>query len=210
MSDREVTLFHAPNTRSSGTLRLLEEMGVPYRLQVLDMAKGEHKRPDYLAINPMGKVPAIRVGETVVTEAAAIALFLGDLFPETGMCPPPGDPLRGALLRWLFFYGNCVEPAILQKAMNWEAPRASMAGYGTYDDTMAAVDGQLAAGPWVLGERFTVADGVWGPALSWLTQFGLVPRTPAIAAYVERFAARPAAARVVAIDTELAAKQTPR
>lgn len=208
MSDPIVTLFHAPNTRSSGTLRLLEEMGVPHRLHVLDLAEGEHKRADYLAVNPMGKVPAIRLGETVVTEQGAIALFLGDLFPETGMCPPPGDPLRGALLRWLFFYGDCVEPAVLQKAMKWEAPRASMAGYGSYEDTMAAVSGQLAKGPWFLGERFTVADGVWGPALTWLTRFGLVPATAEISAYVERFDARPAAARVAAIDAELAAKQT--
>ena len=207
MTDRTITLFHTPNTRSTGTLRLLEEMGVPYELHVLDMAKGEHKRADYLAINPMGKVPAVRHGDAVVTEQGAIALYLGDLFPETGLCPAPGDPLRADLLRWLFFYGDCVEPAILQKAMKWEAPKASMAGYGSVEDTVAAVVGQLAKGPWMLGERFTVADGVWGPALSWLTQFGLFPASPEVTAYVERFAARPAAARVAAIDAELVAKQ---
>lgn len=207
MSDRRFTLFHAPQTRSSCTLRLAEEMGIPYDVHVLDLAKGEHKAPAYLAINPMGKVPAIRHGEVVVTEQGAIALYLGDLFPETGMCPQPGDPLRGSLLRWLFFYGDCVEPAVLQKAMKWEAPKASMAGYGSYEDTMAAVAGQLAAGPWFLGERFTVADGVWGPALTWLTAFGLVPAAPEIAAYVERFAARPAAAKAAAIDADLVAKQ---
>lgn len=208
MTDRTVTLFHAPKTRSSGVLRLLEEMGVPYRLHVLDLAKGEHKRPDYLALNPMGKVPAIRFGDEIVTELGAIALFLGDLFPETGLCPKPGEAGRGEMLRWLFFYGNCVEPAILQKAMKWEAPKASMAGYGSYDDTMAAVIGQLARGPWFLGERFTVADGLWGPALSWLVAFGLMPKAPEIVAYVERFAARPAAAKAAAIDAELAAKQS--
>ncbi len=207
MNDRSVTLYHAPATRSSGTLRLLEEMGVPYRLHVLDLAKGEHKRPDYLAVNPMGKVPALRHGDTVVTEQGAIALHLGELFPETGLCPQPGDPLRGDLLRWLFFYGDCVEPAVLQKAMGWEAPKASAAGYGSYDDTVAAVVGQLAKGPWFLGERFTIADGVWGPALTWLTAFGLMPSAPEIVAYVERFAARPAAARAAAIDAELTAKQ---
>ena len=207
MSEPIVTLFHAPNTRSSGTLRLLEEMGVPHRLEVLDLARGEHKADAYRAVNPMGKVPAIRVGETVVTETGAIALFLGELFPESGMCPMPGDPLRGPLLRWLFFYGNCVEPAVLQKAMGWSDPRPGAAGYGSHDDTMAAVVGQVARGPWFLGERFTVADGVWGPALTWLTAFGMVPETPEIASYVARFAARPAAARVAAIDAELAAKQ---
>lgn len=208
MTDRNFTLFHAPNTRSSCAVRLVEELGVPYDLSVLDMTKGEQRGAAYLAINPMGKVPAIRHGETVVTEQGAIALYLGDLFPETGMCPQPGDPLRGDLLRWLFFYGDCVEPAVLQKAMNWEAPKKSMAGYGSYEDTMAAVIGQLAKGPWFLGERFTVADGVWGPALTWLTAFGLMPKAPEIMAYVERFAARPAAAKVTAIDAALVAKQT--
>lgn len=202
-----VTLFHAPHTRSSGTLRLLEEMGVPYRLQVLDLKKGEQRAAAHLAVNPMGKVPAIRVGDTVVTESGAIALFLGDLFPESGMCPGPSDPLRGALLRWLFFYGNCVEPAALDRALKREAAPASMAGYGTYEDVVATLVGQLKAGPWVLGERFTVVDGLWGPALSWLVQFGLLPAEPEIAGYVERFGARPAAARVAAIDAELAAMQ---
>jgi glutathione S-transferase len=207
MADPIVTLYHAPMTRSSGTLRLIEEMGVPYRLHVLDLARGEHKAPAYLAVNPMGKVPAVRVGDTVVTEQGAIALFLGELFPETGMYPPPGDPLHGELLRWLFFYGDCVEPAVLQKASGWPDPRASSAGYGSYDATMAAVTGQLARGPWFLGERFTVADGLWGTALTWLTRFGLVPSAPEIVAYVERFAARPAAARAEAIDADLAARQ---
>lgn len=207
MTGRDVTLFHAPRTRSAGTLRLLEELGVPYRLHVLDLATGDHKKPDYLALNPMGKVPALRHGETIVTELGAIALYLGDLFPETGQCPQPGDPLRGALLRWLFFYGNCIEPAVLQKAMNWDAPKAIMAGYGSYDDTVAAVVGQLRAGPWFLGERFTVADGLWGPALTWLVAFGLLPKAPEFVAYVERFAARPAAARAAAIDEEILARR---
>lgn len=207
MTDRSFTLFHAPNTRSTGILRLVEEMGVAYDLHALDLAKGEHKRPDYLAINPMGKVPAIRHGDTVVTEQGAITLYLGDLFPETGLCPQPGDPLRGALLRWLFFYGDCVEPAILQKAMKWEPPRASSAGYGSYEDTVAAVIGQLRTGPWFLGERFTVADGLWGAALTWLTAFGLLPAAPEITAYVARFAERPAAAKVKAIDEAIVARQ---
>ena len=207
MSDRDFTFFHAPNSRSSCMLFLIEELGVPYVLRPVSLARQEHKTPDFLAINPMGKVPAIVHGETVVTEQGAIALYLGDLFPETGMCPPPGDPQRGALLRWLFFYGSCVEPAILQKAMKWPDPPKSTAGYGSYDDVVAAVVGQLAGGPWFLGERFTVADGLWGPALAWLTQFGLMPATPEIAAYLARIEARPTTARARAIDAELAAKQ---
>lgn len=207
MTDRTFTFFHAPQSRSSCMLYLIEELGVPYRLHPLAFAEGDHKTPEFLALNPMGKVPTIRHGETVVTEQGAIALYLGDLFPETGMCPQPGDPLRGDLLRWLFFYGDCVEPAVLQKAMKWPDPPKSTAGYGSYDDVVAAVVGQLAKGPWFLGERFTVADGLWGPALGWLTQFGLFPSTPEIAAYLARIEARPATARAREIDAALVEKQ---
>lgn len=207
MNDRSFTFFHAPNTRSSATLYLIEELGVPYDLHPLSFARQDHKAAEYLAVNPLGKVPAIRRGGTVVTEQGAIALFLGDLFPETGMCPEIGDPLRGELLRWLFFYGNCVEPAVLQKAMKWPDPPKSTAGYGSYDDTVAVVVGQLAKGPWFLGERFTVADGLWGPALGWLTRFGLFPATPEVAAYLDRLEARPATARARAIDAALVEKQ---
>lgn len=207
MSDRDFTFFHAPNSRSSCMLYLIEELGVPHTLHPLSFAKGDHKAPEFLAVNPMGKVPAIRHGDTVVTEQGAIALYLGDLFPETGMCPEIGDPSRGSLLRWLFFYGSCVEPAILQKAMKWPDPPKSTAGYGSYDDTVETVVGQLAKGPWFLGERFTVADGLWGPALGWLTSFGLFPKTPEIAAYLARIESRPATARARAIDAELVETQ---
>ncbi len=206
MTDRDITFFHAPNSRSSCTLHLLEELGVPYDLHPLSLDREDHKSPDYLAVNPMGKVPAIRHGEAVITELGAVTLYLGDLFPETGLTPQPGDPLRGPLLRWLFFYGNCVEPAILQKAMKWPDPPKRAAGYGSVDDVVATVVGQLAGGPWFLGERFTVADGLWGPALVWLTKFGLLPTTPEVAAYLDRIEARPATARARAIDAALVEK----
>jgi glutathione S-transferase len=206
VTDRDITFFHAPNSRSSCTLFLLEELGVAYDLHPLSLDREDHKASDYLAVNPMGKVPAIRHGETVITELGAVTLYLGDLFAETGLCPQPGDPLRGSLLRWLFFYGNCVEPAVLQKAMNWPDPPKRMAGYGSFDDVMAAIVGRLEEGPWFLGERFTVADGLWGPALGWLTRFGMAPKAAAVADYVARIEARPATARVRAIDAELAEK----
>lgn len=208
MADRDFTLFHAPNTRSSGMLYLVEELGVPYQLHPLSFERGEHKAPAYLAINPMGKVPAIRHGDTVITEQGAIALYLGDLFPETGMAPQMGDPDRGALLRWLFFYGSCFEPAAVDRALQREPGKPSMMPYGTFDDMFATLTAQLARGPWLLGERFTVADGLWGSALIWTTLFGLVPKTPVIEAYVARIAARPALARSKAIDAGLVEKQT--
>jgi len=207
MTSRAITFFHAPYSRSSCTLYLLEELGVPYELHPLSLDRQDHKTPEFLAVNPMGKVPAIRHGDTVVTELGAVTLYLGELFPETGLCPAPGDPRRGDLLRWLFFYGNCVEPAMLQKAMKWPDPPKRAAGYGSHEDVVAAVVGQVAKGPWFLGDHFTVADGLWGPALGWATRFGMVPTTPEIAAYLARIEARPATARARAIDAELAERQ---
>jgi len=207
MTDRDITLYHAPNTRSSGILYLIEELGVPYRLHPLSFEKLEHKAPAYLAVNPLGKVPALRHGDTIVTEQGAIALYLGDLFPETGQAPQMGDPLRGALLRWLFFYGSCFEPAVVDRALKREAGPASTMPYGTFEDMFAALTAQLAKGPWLLGERFTVADGLWGSALTWTTMFGLLPKTPEIDAYIARIAARPAMARSKAIDADLVEKR---
>ena len=206
MTDRAFTFFHAPNTRSSGTLHLIEELGVPYDLHPLSFDRGDHKASAYLAVNPMGKVPAIRHGQTVVTEQGAVALYLGDLFPETGLAPQMGDPDRGTLLRWLFFYGSCFEPAVIDRALNREPGKPSMMAYGSFDDMFATLSARLARGPWFLGERFTVADALWGSALTWTTMFGLLPKTPDIDAYIARIAARPAAARAKAIDAELVEK----
>ena len=202
MSDRDFVFYHAPNTRSSGMLYLMEEMGLSPEIRLLSLERGDHKKPDYLAVNPMGKVPAIVHGETVVTEQGAIALYLGDLFPETGLCPQMGDPLRGSLLRWLFFYGSCFEPALCDMMLKREPGSPSMMPYGTVEDTFAVVRAQLAKGPFILGDRFTVADAVWGSALGWMTMFGLIPREGVVAAYLDRGEARPALARTRARDAE--------
>jgi glutathione S-transferase len=203
--DRRVTLYHAPNSRSTGTLALLEELGVPYDLSVVNMAEGEQRQPAYLAINPMGKVPALRHGGALVTEQVAIYLYLGDLFPEAQLAPRIGDPLRGPYLRWMVFYAACFEPAVVDRAMKREPGGTAMSPYGDFDTMLATLTGQLAQGPFMFGERFTVADILWGTALGWTTGFGLVPETPEIKAYVERIASRPAVSRVKLKDAELAA-----
>src|SRR3954464_13381059 len=115
-SNRHVTLFHSPNTRSSGALFLLEELGADYELHVLNMKAGEQRQPDYLAVNPLGKVPAIRHGEALVTEQGAIFIYLADLFPKAGLAPALDDPLRGPYLRWLVFYGSSLPPAAGRRA----------------------------------------------------------------------------------------------
>ncbi|NJD08254.1 MAG: glutathione S-transferase family protein [Methylococcaceae bacterium] len=205
--DRHVTLFHAPNSRSAGTLILLEELGADYDLQVLNLKAGEQRQPAYLAINPMGKVPAIRHGDAIVTEQVAIYIYLADLYPEAGLAPGLGDPLRGPWLRWLAFYGSCFEPAVVDRMMKHESAPPSTSPYGDFDTMLQTFTHQLATGPYLLGSRFTSADVLWGTALGWTTQFGLIPPSPVIGPYIERIAARPASLRIQAKEAELAAAQ---
>lgn len=202
-----LTLYHSPNTRSVGVRILLDELGADYRLHALNMSKGEHREPAYLAINPMGKVPAIAHDGTVVTEQGAIYLYLADAFPAAGLAPPIGDPLRGPYLRWLFFYGSAFEPAVVDRALQRDAGRAAMSPYGDFDTMLGTLAAQLGRGPYLLGDRFSAADVLWGTALGWTTQFKLVPKQADIAAYIDRIAGRPSAARVRALDAELAVAQ---
>ena len=166
MTDADkIVLFHCPNSRSSGTLVLLEELGAPYELRVLNMQAGEHRQPAYLGINPMGKVPAILHGDVLVTEQVAVYLYLADLFQGAGLTPPIGDRRRGPYLRWMAFYAGCFEPALVDRAMKRDPGPHAMSPYGTFDSVMSALTGQLRAGPFMLGEEFSAADVLWGSAL---------------------------------------------
>ncbi len=205
--DRHVTLFHSPNTRSAGVLILLEELAADYDLQVLNMKAGEQRGPGYLAVNPMGKVPAIRHGDALVTEQVAVYLYLADLYADAGLAPPIGDPLRGPYLRWLVYYGSCFEPALVDKAMKREPAPPSTSPYGDYDTMLKTLTDQLEKGPYLLGEKFSAADLLWGTALTWTTMFKLVPELPVIKTYMDRINARPAVARVRVKDAALAAAQ---
>jgi len=204
---QKVTLFHCPNTRSSGVLTLLEELGADFDLHVLNMKKSEQLAPAYLAINPMGKVPAVKHADALITEQVAIFLYLADLYAEAGLAPQIGDPLRGPYLRWMVFYGSCFEPALIDRALKREQAPRGMSPYGDYDTTLKTLTDQLGAGPWLLGDRFTAADVLWGTALTWTTGFKLVPALPVIQSYIDRWNARPSVARVKARDAELAAAQ---
>jgi glutathione S-transferase len=203
----DVTLFHSPNSRSAGALTLLEELGIPYKLHVLNMHVSEQRDPAYLAINPMGKVPAIKHGDVLVTEQVAIFIYLPDAFPQAGLAPPIGDPLRGPYLRWLVYYGSCFEPAVVDKAMKREPAMPRMNPYGDFDTMLKTLLDQLRKGPYILGDRFSAADVLWGTALTWTTSFNLVPSGPEIRDYLARWQARPSFAKVKAKDAELAAQQ---
>jgi glutathione S-transferase len=158
----------------------------------------------------MGKVPALRHGDALITEQVAIYLYLGDLFPEAKLAPPLGDPLRGPYLRWMVFYAACFEPAVADRALKREPGQQMMSPYGDYDTMLTTLTAQLARGTYILGEHFCAADVLWGTALMWTTMFKLVPETSEISEYVARIAARPAVARMRARDAELAAGFPPK
>jgi glutathione S-transferase len=202
----KLTLYHAAPSRSSITHWMLEEVGEPFELHLLSLTRGEQRRPEYLAVNPMGKVPALRHGDVVITEGAAICTYLADEFPARKLNVPIGDPRRGVYLKWLFFGPSCIEPAVTDRAFpRKEAPRPGMLGYGDFDTVMNVVANAVAKGPYLMGEQFTAADVVVGATLRWGMQFKLLPERPEFVAYAARLAARPALQRAEAKDKELAA-----
>ena len=202
--DDELTFFHCPRSRSAGVYTLLEELGAPYKLHLIDLKNGDTRKPEYLAINPMGKVPALRHRGQLVTEQVAVYLYLADLFPQAGLAPALDDPLRGPYLRWMAFYGSSFEPGLIDRTQKRTPAPLALSPYGDYETMMKTVLDQLAAGPWMLGERYSAVDVLWGSALAWTTGFGIVEKSQPVAAYLERFHARPAVQRATAKNTELA------
>src|SRR3974390_632526 len=162
----KLTLYHAAPSRSSIVRWMLEELGEPYDIHLLSLSKGDNRAPEYLAINPMGKVPALRHGDVVITEAAAICAYLADEFPRAKLNVPAGDPRRGPYLKWLFFGPSCIEPAMMDRAFprKEEARRAAL-GYGDFDTVMSVVAKAVAQSPYIMGEQFTAADVVIGSGL---------------------------------------------
>lgn len=205
-TDRKLVFFHGPKTRSTGVFILLEELGAPYDLRLVNMKIMEHRQPAFLAINPMGKVPAILHGDALVTEQGAIYIYLADLFPKAGLAPALDDPLRGPWLRWLVFYGSCVEPACVDRAQKREPGPLPMSPYGTFEAMLGTIIGQLRKGPYLLGERFSAADILYGTAMSWMTRFKIVPEEPEIMDYVQRVSSRASFARVNALDAKYVAE----
>lgn len=208
MNPNRIVFHHAPNSRSGSVLMLLEELGAQYDMHVMNLVEGETRRPAYLKVNPMGKVPAIEHLGGLVTERPAIFTYLADLYPEAGLAPALDDALRGPYLRWLAFYGSCFEPAVVDRWAKNEPMPAMQSPYGDFDTVMNLLEAQLTQGPWMFGERFTAADILWASALAWTMGFGLVPRRDVFEAYVARVMARPAVVRAAAQDAALAKAQT--
>lgn len=202
-----LTLYHASPSRSSIALWMLEELGEPYDIKLLSLTDGDNLKPDYLAINPMGKVPALRHGDTVITEVAAICTYLADEFHAAKLNVPVGSSRRGTYLKWLFFGPGCLEPAVVDRAApRKDPPRRAMLGYGDFDITMDVVAKAVSSGPYIMGEQFTAADVVIGANIRWGLIFKLLPERKEFTDYVARLAARPACMRADEKDKALAAK----
>jgi glutathione S-transferase len=196
-----LTYYTNPQSRGRIAHWMLEELGEPYETVWLDYGS-TMKAPEYLALNPMGKVPALRDGDTVVTESAAICAYLADRFPQRGLAPPPGDPARAAYYRWMFFAAGPLEMATTARALGWQVPegRSRMVGFGTYAEALDALETALRPGPYVCGEQFTAADVVVGAALSWGMMFGTIDKRPSFEAYAARLLQREASVRANALN----------
>ncbi len=200
-----ITLYTNPMSRGQIARWILEEVGQPYEMVILDYDSGM-KAPDYLAINPMGKVPAIVHAGKVVTECAAICAYLADAFPAARLAPSPDD--RAAYYRWLFFAAGPVEAAVTNKALGFEVPegRERMAGYGTFDRTIDALESAVSGPAWICGDQFTAADVYVGAQIDWGLSFGTMPSCPAFEAYAARLRERPAYQRQKELDNALIAQ----
>jgi glutathione S-transferase len=204
--DDDLVFYTNPMSRGRIVRWMLEEVGRPYRTELIDY--GAIKGPDYVAINPMGKVPALVHGGTVVTECAAICCYLADAFSGAGLAPGPGDRLRGPYYRWLFFGAGPLEAATTNKAMGFEVPpeRKAMAGYGSLADVMATLEAALDGSAYLVGDRFSAADVYVGSHIGWGMSFGTLEKRPAFERYFERLSSRPAAIRAAEIDDALMPK----
>ncbi|HEY3148962.1 MAG TPA: glutathione S-transferase family protein [Dongiaceae bacterium] len=205
----KIIFHHAPMSRSNIVYWMFEELDVPYELHAISLERGDHKKPAYLALNPLGKVPAITHQGVTITEAAAICAYLADEFPAAKLSVPIGNPKRGIYLKWLFFSPSCLEQAMLDRWTNRAPVPATQSSYGEYDTVMDTAAHAVAGGPYLLGDQFTAADVVIGSCLQFGIMVKAIPERPEFAAYLGRLQARPALQRSFAKNQALYAELHP-
>ena len=186
-----LTLYYHPYSRAANVVWMLEELGRPYELRFVDILAGEQHKPEFHRINPMGKLPALLDGELVVTESAAIGLYLADRYAAGTLAPALDDPARGAYLRWSLFAPSVIEPGAYAHSAKWEYG-AAQAGWGEYDHMLDTIEYAIGQGPWLLGDRFTMADTIFGGTVRYMTMFEMIEPRPAFTDYADRISARPA------------------
>jgi len=199
-----LVLYYNPQSRASVARWGLEEAGASYDIRLMDFVKGDTRTPDFLKINPMGKIPTLVLPDgTVVTENGAILAWLTEAYPDAGLAPPAGSPEKATMLRWLFFCGSCFEPALTQRMMMKDVPDNKQSfGWGDYDEVIDTFEKVLRPGPWLLGDAFSAADVYVGASLAWAGSFGAprIRESEVIQEYVGRATARDAFRRANAED----------
>jgi len=201
-----IVLYHHPFSRAAGAVWMLEEVGVPYELRFVDFAANQQKSAEILALNPMGKLPILTEDGVVVTEAAAIGLYLADRHAYGRLAPRVDDPARGTYLRWSLFAPSVIEPGVMARAGQWSF-RESRAGWGGFDAMMTAMEHALAGGDFLLGDTFSMADVIFGGTIRFMLMTKELEPRPALAAYAERLGARPALQRADARNAAVAAER---
>jgi glutathione S-transferase len=198
-----ITLYHHPFSRASGVVWMLEEVGVPYELRFVDIMKGAHKAAEIVALNPMGKLPILVDGEAVVTDSAAIGLYLADRYAPGRLAPTLDDAARATYLRWSLFAPSVIEPGSMAKAANWQF-KPSQAGWGDHESMLRAMESAVSGREFLLGDQFSMADVIFGGTVRFMLRFNMLEARPAFVAYTERLAARPALQRADARNLAIA------
>ena len=201
-----ITVHYHPFSRAANVLWMLEEVGIEYELRFVDLSAGEHKRPEVLALNPMGKLPILEDDGVVVTESAAIGLYLADRYAAGRLAPALDDPARGTYFRWSLFAPSVIEPGAAGKSSGWSY-KESQVGWGNYDSMLTAMETAVRGPGFLLGESFSMADVIFGGTLRFMLQFKMVDSRPSFLSYVERLNARPALQRADARNTAIAAER---
>ncbi|MDB4943005.1 MAG: glutathione S-transferase [Labilithrix sp.] len=196
-------LHHHPFSRAAGTVWMLEELGIPYELQFVDILKGAQKAPEVVALNPMGKLPFLVDDGVVVTESAAIGLYLADRYSYGKLAPKVDDPARGTYLRWSFFAPSVIEPGVMAHAAKWEL-KPGQVGWGTYDEMIGTMEKALEGRRFILGDTFSMADCIFGGTVRYMLLVGMLEKRPAFTAYAERLGDRPALQRADAKNAQIA------
>jgi glutathione S-transferase len=199
---KPVTLYHHPFSRAASAVWMLEEAATPYELRYVDLMAGEQRTEQFLRLNPMGKLPVLVDGDTVVTEVAAIGLYLADRYAYGTLAPRVDEPERATYLRWSLFSPSVIEPGALAHSAKWEY-RAAQAGWGEYERMLDAIERAIGGGPWLLGERFSMADVIFGGTVRYMLQFKMLDERPAFVDYAARLSARPAAQAAQAKNTAI-------
>lgn len=196
-------LYHHPYSRAAGVIWMLEELGLPYDLRYVDMMQGEQHSSEFLAKNPMGKLPTLIDGNITITEAAAIGIYLADRYSLGTFAPQLDEPSRATYLRWILFAPSVMEPGCYAHMSKWDY-RPGAAGWGTYENMLTSIEEAIGQGPWLLGDRFTMADIIFGGTLRYMLRFKMIEARPSFTAYAERLDARPASQLAAKKNDEIA------